>query len=632
MCGIFGSFRRNPSYRLDEHLQTAQRLLQNRGPDDRGLQLMSVSGGQMALGQTRLSIIDLTSGGHQPMGSQDGRYVIVFNGEIYNYKELREKLKAEGCRFTSDSDTEVLLAAWGAWGPACLPRLAGMFAFAVLDRQSATLTCVRDAFGIKPFFYAQEDGDFMFASEAPALLALKSTKAQLNWQRAYDYLVYGVYDSNEETFFDGVLQLSPGHMLVVDLEGRTVGTPERWWTPHIAERRDLSFEEAAERVRENFLQSVRLHLRSDVPLGAALSGGVDSSAVVCAMRHVAPDHPIHTFSYIAAGSAVNEEKWVDLVNRHVGAYAHKVVVTPQELTRDLDDMILAQGEPFGSMSIYAQYRVYQLAKESGITVTLDGQGADEMLGGYVGLPGERVRSLLDAGRPGKALSFLRRWAQWPGRSMAMGVKAALAEWSTGVPHELIRMAAGMNRTPDWIDGRVAREMALHERIKRFRSGSEAGGRRMAAQLTNMLTRHGLPGLLRHGDRNSMRFSIESRVPFLTLEQVELALSLPERYLVSDMGETKRVFRRAMQGIVPDDILLRKDKIGFEPPEQEWLVSIASQAREWLSEDMQIPFVRRDALLAQFEDVIAGRRAFSWQVWRWINFYRWKACVADQRST
>ena len=212
--------------------------------------------------------------------------------------------------------------------------------------------------------------------------------------------------------------------------------------------------------------------------------------------------------------------------------------------------------------------------------------------------------------------------------MAMGVKAALAEWATGVPHELMRRAAGMNKTPDWIDGRVAREMVLHKRVKRFRSGADAGGRRMAAQMTNMLTRHGLPGLLRHGDRNSMRFSIESRVPFLTLEQVELTLSLPERYLVSDTGETKHVFRRAMKGIVPDEILSRKDKIGFEPPEKEWLVSIAAQAREWLSEDMQIPFVRREALLAQFEDVIAGRRAFSWQVWRWINFYRWKACVAD----
>lgn len=627
MCGILGAFHGRHDAGLDRRIDAGMHALRHRGPDAKGVETHAVADGVVHLGHARLSIIDLTEGGRQPMHGGDGRYVIVFNGEIYNYKELREELKAQGCRFTSDSDTEVLLAAWAAWGAACLPRLVGMFAFAVLDRQAATLTCVRDAFGIKPFFYAQEGGNFLFASEMPALVALKSTKAQPNWQRAYDYLVHGDYDSGPDTFFDGALQLPPGHLFVVDLAACSLGEMRRWWTPRIAQRSDLSFEEAAERVRESFLQSIRLHLRSDVPLGAALSGGVDSSSVVCAMRHVAPDHPIHTFSYVAAGSALNEEKWADLVNRHVGAVAHKVVVNPRELARDLDDMIRAQGEPFGSTSIYAQYRVYQLAKESGITVTLDGQGADEMLGGYVGFPGERVRSLLDEKHPAQAWAFLRQWARWPGRSMAMGTKAALAEWSTGALHELMRMAAGMNRTPDWIDEQVAHEMTLRARVARFRSGDGADGRRMVAQMVNLLTRHGLPGLLRHGDRNSMRFSIESRVPFLTLEQVELMLSLPEHYLVSNTGETKRVFRYAMRGIVPDEILSRKDKIGFEPPEQAWLVSIADQARAWLSEDMRIPFVRREALLAQFEDVIAGRRAFSWQVWRWINFYRWMACVA-----
>lgn len=437
-----------------------------------------------------------------------------------------------------------------------------------------------------------------------------------------------MYDSNEQTFFQGVNQLLPGHLLVVNLGERTTSAAQQWWKPQITERQDLSFEEAAERVRENFLQSIRLHLRSDVSLGAALSGGVDSSAVVCAMRHVAPDQPIHTFSYIASGSSISEENWVDLVNKHVGANAHKVVVTPQELARDLDEMIRAQGEPFGSMSIYAQYRVYQLAKECGITVTLDGQGADEMLGGYIGFPGERVRSLMDLNRPFKAFDFLHQWAQWPGRSMAMGLKAALAECTYGKSHEMLRKAAGLNKLPDWIDSGAVQEMGLFARVSRFRSGEHSRGRRISAQMVNMLTKHGLPGLLRHGDRNSMRFSVESRVPFLTLEQVEFALSLPEHYLVSTSGETKHVFRRAMQGIVPDEILLRKDKIGFEPPENEWLISIADQAREWLSEDMKIPFVRRGALLAEFEDVIAGRRPFSWQVWRWINFYRWKACVAD----
>lgn len=626
MCGIAGGWWPRPT---QAHTQLPQALhaMRHRGPDDRGFELYPFNDAVVALGQVRLSIIDLSAAGHQPMHSLDGRWAIVFNGEIYNYRELREELKAKGSRFSSDSDTEVLLQAWAAWGAACLPRLVGMFSFVVLDRQKRTLTCIRDAFGIKPFFYAQDGCDFLFASEVSALLALKGDQPQPDWQRAYDYLVHGVYDNNERTFFAGVQQLLPGHMLAINLDTANTSVAKRWWGPQVTERHALSLEEAADQIRENFLQSIRLHLRSDVPLGAALSGGVDSSAVVCAMRHVAPDQPIHTFSYIATGSAVSEEKWVDLVNQHVGADAHKVVVTPQELVRDLDDMIRAQGEPFGSMSIYAQYRVYQFAKESGITVTLDGQGADEMLGGYIGFPGERVRSLLDEGHPGQAWDFLRHWSQWPGRSMATGIKAAIAERTSGLSHELLRMVAGLNKVPDWMDNRVAQDMGLAGRVKRFHSTEHANGRRMAAQMINLLTLHGLPGLLRHGDRNSMRFSVESRVPFLTLDQVEFALSLPEHYLVSQAGETKHVFRRAMQGIVPDEILLRKDKIGFEPPEKEWLIAIADQAREWLSEDMKIPFIRRGALLAEFEDVIAGRRPFSWQVWRWINFYRWKACVA-----
>jgi len=629
MCGIVGVLSQANS-ELDDKLSVALETLSHRGPDNSQFEVYLIPSMKrlLSLGHARLSIVDLTVAGNQPMHSMDARFTIVFNGEIYNYRELRAELIREGCVFKTDSDTEVLLSAWSCWGKACLPRLTGMFAIGVYDRKNQTLTCVRDAFGIKPFYYSSCRETFAFASELPALLKLLPVKPPLNWQRAYDYLVHGVYDSGSDTFFSGVCQLPPGHWLEINIATGELIRLERWWRPVITERNEVNFDDAAEIVKEKFLNSIRMHLRSDVPLGAALSGGVDSSAVVCAMRHVAPDYPIHTFSYIAAGNSINEEKWVDLVNRHVAADAHKVLVTPQELARDLDDMICTQGEPFGSMSIYAQYRVYQLAKENGITVTLDGQGADEMLGGYIGFPGERIRSLLDEGNLSQAWDYLRHWARWPGRSMAMGLKAALAECTNGIPHELMRMAAGLNKVPDWIDSRVAQDMGLAGRVKRFHSTEYANGRRMAAQMINMLTQHGLPGLLRHGDRNSMRFSVESRVPFLTLDQVEFALSLPEHFLVSQEGETKHVFRRAMQGIVPNEILLRKDKIGFEPPEKEWLISIADQAREWLREDMKIPFIRRGALLAEFEDVIAGRRPFSWQVWRWINFYRWKACVAD----
>jgi len=628
MCGVLGAFLKRVIPDQDKRVRSALGTLRHRGPDDSGAESFPCPNGSLILGHTRLSIIDLSSAGHQPFHSANGRYVIVYNGEIYNYRELRSELIALGHTFLTESDTEVLLTAWIVWGSSCLHRFVGMFSFAVLDREELTLTCVRDAFGIKPLFYTEEDGGFIFSSEIQALTALKSHKAEVNWQRSYDYLVHGEYDSGEETFFADVKQLPSGHIMVVPLTEGATPVLSRWWAPRITERIALSRGEATERIRECFLNSVRLHLRSDVALGVALSGGVDSSAVACAMRHVDPNVPINTFSFIARGSSVDEERWIDIVNQRIQAKAHKLIIEPGELVRDIDDVIYAQGEPFGSMSIYAQYRVNQLASSHGVRVTLDGQGADEILGGYTGFPGERVRSLLDKHRLGAACSFIGSWAKWPGRSKNLGIRAVLAELSTGSVHEFMRWAAGMNGTPDWIIPDAAEDMNIIPRVGRFRSGKEAGGRRVVAQMANMLIKHGLPALLRHGDRNSMRFSVESRVPFLSLELVELMLSMPEDYLVSPSGETKHIFREAMRGIVPDEVLFRKDKIGFEPPEKEWFFSIAGKAREWLSEDVAIPFVRRDVLLAQFDEVVMGRRPFTWQVWRWINFYRWRACVAS----
>lgn len=627
MCGIAGGWWQNTD-QAARKLRYALQKIKHRGPDDSGHQLYPVgnAGGLVALGHARLSIIDLSAAGHQPMHSPDGRWAIVFNGEIYNYRELRTELRAHGHRFTSDSDTEVLLAAWAQWGVACLPRLAGMFAFVVLDKAQATLTCVRDAFGIKPFFYcaghAGQGKGFAFASELPALLPLLLGKPQLNWQRAYDYLVHGDYDSTPDTFYAGVYHLPPGHWLQVNAATGQAGAPQRWWQPNITERPGWRFDDAVEQVREQFLQNIRLHLRSDVPLGAALSGGIDSSAVVCAMRHVEPDLPIHTFSFIAEGSDVNEEHWVDRVNQHVGAIPHKVRVTPQELAHDLDDMIRAQGEPFGSTSIYAQYRVFQLAKESGITVTLDGQGADEMLAGYSGYPGQRLRSLLETGQIAAAWQFWNQWAKWPGRSRMLAAKYIASEMTQGSLHTLLRHIGGKPTVPHWLRPDVLQEQGVQLIKPRIRPENNAVGRRVVDELALSLSRRGISSLLRHGDRNSMRFSIESRVPFLTLDMTNLLLSMPEAYLISPQGETKHVFRAALRGIVPDDVLDRKDKIGFATPEKDWLLGMADTVRQWLQADLHLPFLDQTKVLQEFDAVTSGKKAFSWQVWRWVNFGRW----------
>jgi len=623
MCGILGSFYRNEGSNQSQRLQSALAALQHRGPDDCGFESFVVADGNLTLGHARLSIIDLSSSGHQPMHSSEGRYTIVFNGEIYNYRELRQELTSLGHAFHTDSDTEVLLACWAQWGADCLVRLRGMYAFAVFDRENDTLTCVRDGFGIKPLFYRWDDTGFWFASELPALLTIIPNKPGLNFQRAYDYLVWGSYDNKEETFFKDIQHLMPGHSMVVHLRSKQRPASERWWQPSIVERTDLGFEQATDQLREMFLNNVHLHLRSDVPLGAALSGGIDSSSVVCAMRHIEPDMPIHTFSYVPRGSTLNEEEWVDQVNSHCNAIPHKVVVEPYELVDDLDDVIRAQGEPFGSTSIYAQYRVFRLAKEKGITVTLDGQGADELLAGYHGYPHARVRSLLEREDFTVLIRFLNDWSQWPGRSRKQALQIL---GSATLPETLISLARSLSSKdsqPHWLDAEFLQASGVLVRHPQLlKVVPEDPERSLVETLRKAQTGNGLMSLLRHGDRNSMRWSIESRVPFLTTDLAEFLLSLPEEYLLSNKGETKYIFRRAMRGIVPDEILDRKDKIGFETPEQNWFKSLGPTVLNWMEGIEDLPFLNSQACRSEVESVINGFRPFSWQAWRLINFCRW----------
>lgn len=621
MCGLCGAIVPQQDYRRGR-LDAALATLRHRGPNHSELLTIQAGNNVVCLGHSRLSVIDLSDEANQPMRSRDGRFALIFNGEIYNYIELRNELIRLGLRFETTSDTEVLLQAWLAWGEACLERLDGMFAFAVYDAQANKLTCVRDAFGIKPFYYAKHHDSFYFASEIPAILDLLPGVPRPDLQRSYDYLVGGDYDSNERTFVESVRHLLPGHVMRIDAVTGKLESLKPWWAPPLEHTSSLSFSQAAETIREQFIQNVRLQLRSDVALGVALSGGVDSSSVVCAVRSIEPELPIHTFSFVAEDPRISEEKWVDIVNSEVGAIPHKTYVVGGDWVRDMGDMILAQGEPFGSTSIYAQYRVFRLARECGITVTLDGQGADELFAGYFGYAGYRVMSLWSSGQPLRAWRFLKRWREWPGRSYSrVAMDVARLNTSDRV-YKVLRTILGRSYTPPWLNMNllVSAGVALHKQRlpldKRYRR------RRVVERLAASLETCNLPALLRHGDRNSMRFSIESRVPFLTKALCELAYSLPEEYLISDAGETKSVFRSAMRGIVPDAILDRRDKVGFESPQHRWLVESADTIRPWLRAADQVPYLNSKQLMLGFDAFVAGRRGLSQQVWRWINYIHW----------
>ncbi len=628
MCGITGGWFFEEKSTLEVRMKAALYAMRLRGPDDRGYDCIPCGRGSVVLGHTRLSVIDLSTGGHQPMHSSCGRYAMVFNGEIYNYLEIKSELLSLGATFKSASDSEVLLAAWAKWGRACLKRLVGMFALAIFDGKENSLTLLRDGFGIKPLLFAYGDDGFVFGSEISAIKALKKQKIQLDWQRAYDYLVHGDYDSGHRSFVSGVSHVLPGHLVSINTVTGEIEEQVRWWQPEITQH-DIGFEEATEILREKFLNSIRLHLRSDVAIGAALSGGLDSSAVVCAMRHVEPDLPIKTFSFIARGSALSEESWVDQVNTFVGAEAHKIIVHPEDMARDVEDMIRAQGEPFGNTSIYAQYRVFKAARAQGVTVTLDGQGADEMLAGYSGYPGQRLHSLLDEKDWCGAVSFLNNWAQWPGRSRTGGLKRLVGELTSGDLYLQLRRLNGGRFNPPWLNAGPLVTKGVQMGFEAQQKPHEQPGRRVVDALRSALTQKGLPSLLRHADRNSMRFSVESRVPFLTLDLAGFLLALPEEYLISSTGETKHIFRAAMRGIVPDSILDRRDKIGFATPEKEWLIPMAKHMRGWLQQDPGLPFLNQTKILKEFDAVMDGRSPFTSQIWRWVNFYRWHHQVIAQ---
>ena len=577
---------------------------------------------QIGLGQTRLSVIDLTDGGRQPMISSDDRYVLVFNGEIYNYLELRRKLEARGCSFRTSSDTEVLLQAWASWGEECLGALVGMFAFVVLDRQDLSLTCVRDAFGIKPLYFHTTASSFAFASEIPALETLLNRRFGANQASLLSYLALGTYDLGAETFFNEVTRLEAGHILHLKLSERTLAPQaRRWWNPSIAEQR-IPISTAAETVRQTFFESVRLHLRSDVPLGVALSGGVDSSSIACAIRYLEPQAPIKTFSFTAPGTSVNEEAWIDDVNDYIGAEPHKITISSAELSVDLDDMIRTQGEPFASSSIYAQYRVYRAAHEAGVTVMLDGQGADETFAGYSGYPEARFRSLLAHGDLVGLVRLMTAWSAYPGRSRMLALQhlgsaltpPSLKPWARQLVGKGLKSSLFESQALDFLS--EIRMRTFQTRVDRI------SGRALSEQLRFALAEGPMNVLLRHGDRNSMRWSIESRVPFLSVPMAELALQLPEAYLMSPNGETKGILRAALAGIVPKHVLHRRDKVGFETPERNWLRDLGTQPGEWLEGLAIQPGINIDAARAYVRDSINGQQPYSSQTWRLINAGRW----------
>ena len=649
MCGIFGIWntREKP---IDMYAFTnAVSSIRHRGPDDEGYLLANLRQGRaqtcigpdsdpglnlpgiesqhgqgydFALGFRRLSILDLSLNGHQPMSSPDKRYWMVFNGEIYNYLELCSELTALGHKFTSTSDTEVLLTGYTHWGVDILPKLIGMFAFAVLDMHKRTLFLARDNFGIKPLYYTFNKSRFAFASEAKALMTLGDVSRKANPAAVYVYLRYGITDNSSMTMWDGIQHLPSAHYLEIDLDSSEPElNPKRYWDIDMAGRSKLSRADAAEQMRHLFMENIRLHLRSDVPVGAALSGGIDSSAIVMAMHQLQPEQEIHTFSYIADDDKLNEEAWMDMIINQARTIPHKTRIHQDNLVSDLDDFIYSLDEPFSSTSMYAQNCVFRLAQEAGIKVMLDGQGADESLGGYNYFYSLRLVSMLRRGHLLEASIFLRNNWQRPYFGGPWLVFRAGGWLLPERLHGLARKTIGEDLLPDWFNKNWFEKQGVDPPPVYKWDRSRDAFRKMLYQ---SVMETSLPMLLRYEDRNSMAYSIESRVPFLTSSFINFIFSLPEEHIIDIDGNSKSIFRQAMHGLVPAPILERRDKVGFSTPEQRWLNNLRPWVEQVLNSEAahNVFALNLGKVTEEWQRISTGKKPFNFRVWRWLNLIHW----------
>ncbi len=581
--------------------------------------------------------------------------VLVYNGEIYNFAELRHQLEGHGHEFHSDTDSEVLLKAYRQWGEECVHRFNGMFAFALWDDEGQRLFCARDRLGIKPFYYSLTPDLFAFASEPKALLLEPQTR-KLRTRTLIRFLGEGLVDDEPETFFEGMDLLPAAHRMVVTRQGLC---QDCYWNLEDRVDRELALHryrqwveqpaslappfpqgplpdspdlnEAADAFRGLLADSVRLRLRSDVPVGTCLSGGLDSSSIVCLASQLI-EEPVRTFSSVYQQDDCNEKFFIDRVVEGCQTVATQVEPTPEELPEIFARLCWHQDEPTAGPGLYSQWKVMEAAREK-VTVLLDGQGGDELLAGYHHYFRDYLTSLahqLQADRSGEE----RLWSE---------VEAI--DSLTGRSHQAVASRALRRaRRPKILQmfqrerpGKVKPPATLHpdlvatlRRADQRRSGPSLTYSEVLNQkLYNDLTQYSIPALLRYEDRNSMAFSLEARVPFLDHRLVEFCFLLPFHYKISP-PHTKLLLRRAMNGYLPLEVMERRDKMGYPTPASHWF---RGPLKEWVADTLASTRFRQRGLLAPdqcqkvLEDHLAGQDR-SWELWRFLAVESWMQQLID----
>lgn len=561
MCSIAGCIRSGQEAEVQWQLEQMTRILHHRGPDGNGIFISTAGEKMIGLAHNRLRILDLSSASAQPFHLNE-KIVMVYNGELYNYKEVREQLTQKGYTFHTTGDTEVVLTAYHAYGKDCLEHFDGMFALAIWDKEAGKLFCARDRFGEKPFYFQQDDnnGSFCFASELAALLDT-GTDASIDETMLYQYLTHGFTKMPNQpwkTFYKKIFQLPPAHTLTYDLASDSWEIQSYWDLDNVS---CADQHHAVDHFSALLKKSVKQRLRADVAIGTSLSGGIDSSSIAAFMATEQPNYK--TFSAIFPGFEKDESKNIFELTKYLGSELFTISPNDQDFAERIQEVILHHREPIGSASVFAQYLVYEKAAQEGIKIILDGQGADESLAGYRKYTHWYLQELIktvgwkEATRQAQAFkqnTFLDHWG-W--KNFLAAYLPSVTAW------QLEKKVISEQKSCTWIHPDFAatahNRLAIHKPIVEKLNDIQYHDLRIM----------GLEELLRYADRNSMAHGVEVRLPFLSHELVQYVLRLPADYRMRN-GYTKWMLRACMHPFIPNDIIWQKGKIGFEVPQQQWM--------------------------------------------------------------
>lgn len=593
MCGISGIINKSEYKVQKEDIQKINDLISHRGPDDEGFYFEK----NFAFGHRRLSILDLSSDGHQPMHYLD-KYTITYNGEVYNYLEIKEELIKYGYKFSSQTDTEVIIASYDKWGEDCVHKFNGMWAFAIYDKEKEIIFCSRDRFGVKPFYYTEIDNKFVFGSEIKQLLEFYEERF-VNKKILMDFLIIGYENHINETFFENIFKLQESHNLIYNLKNNSFKI-KRYYDIKQTEI-NLDENSSVDLYKSKFINSIELRLRSDVKVGTCLSGGLDSSSIAAIASSMYKKDSNEKFIAIHAKSSEHdsdESFFAKEVANSSNLDLKLIEPTKDEFINSIDDVIYTQEEPFGGPSIFMQYFVMKKAKEIGCTVLLDGQGGDETLVGYERYYPSYLMSLcffdlikgfFNSSKNSK-LSKKQLFAYF-----VYFTKAKIRIKRLQVKNSFIKAKYFNLASFDILEKNSKNYLNLFE-----------------LQYQEIFYTQ-MPHLLRYEDRNSMRHSIETRLPFIDYTVVETALSIPNKYKIKD-GWTKYILRRTVDKILPNNIVWRKNKFGFEAPTKSWVNSI---------EDEIIISISKSKILSEISDSINLNRLDLNQKWKLFNISKWE---------